>query len=81
VHPELASVLEFLEIEQCKDISVVNMRELNRTDMPNHSIICTAFSEKHCFRVASNLVKAVRALELPDSVKKPEVCGGKEDDW
>ena len=71
------TVKEFLELEQCKDIEVVDMKELGRTDMPNHSIVCTAFSENHCFRVGTNLVKAVNGLGLSDNEKKPELCGGK----
>jgi hypothetical protein len=36
--------------------------------MPNHSIIATTFSDKHNFRVGTNLVKAVKGLKIKNIV-------------
>jgi hypothetical protein len=41
---------------------VTTKEQCKRTDMADFSLVATCFSEKHSFRVGTNLVKALKDL-------------------
>ena len=47
-----------------KDIVVVDLEELGKTDCPKYGLILSAYSTKHCYRIAKNLVKALEKVEI-----------------
>ncbi len=48
--------------------------------MADFSLVATCFSEKHSFRVGTNLVKALKDLGVVFKVQ-PTLNGRKDDDW
>lgn len=48
--------------------------------MADFSLVATCFSEKHSFRVGTNLVKALKDLGVIFKVQ-PTLNGRKDDDW
>jgi len=79
--PTIKQVVKFLELHQAKDISVVNVKELNKPALPDFAIICTGFSSRHIHRIAVNLVHEVKKLKCPEIINQPRVLGRKEDSW
>lgn len=71
----------FKQLEQVKDISVVNFDEIGRHDLGKWGIIATTFSCRHNFRTAKNTVNALKACEIPDMYNPPKLHGRKDDDW
>ena len=68
-------------MEQGKDISLVDLEELGRQDLPRWGIILTGFSSRHIHRMAQNLVKAFEDIEIPELMNPPKLYGRKDDDW
>jgi hypothetical protein len=44
-------------------------------------MIATTYSCRHNFRVATNLVNAVKKLKIKNLVLQPRIHGRKDDDW
>ncbi len=57
-----------MELEQSKDIKIVDLKELGRTDLPNYGIIATTYSSRHNYRVANNLVNALKKLNIKNLI-------------
>ena len=64
-----------------KDISVVNLKALNRTDSEHYAIVSSGFSQKHLYSTAKILVSEVKKLECPQIINIPKVYGRKDDSW
>jgi hypothetical protein len=51
--PEIEEVIAYLELEQTKDIVMIDvLEELKRTDLQHFIIMATTFSNKHSYKVA-----------------------------
>jgi ribosomal silencing factor RsfS len=68
-------------MEQAKDISLVDLEELGRKDLPRWGIILTGFSSRHLHRMAQNLVRALQEIEIEELMNPPKLYGRKDDDW
>ena len=68
-------------MEQAKDITLLDLEELGRKDLPRHGIILTAYSSKHMYRMAQNLVKALKEINIPDLLNPPALHGRRDDEW
>jgi ribosomal silencing factor RsfS len=68
-------------LEQSKDISLVDLLELGRTDIGRYGIIATTFSARHNYKIAKNLLKAFQKCELPHEGSPPRIHGARDDDW
>ena len=66
--PTVEELIYFLELEMGKDIVVIDLESLGRTDIPKYGIILSAYSTKHCYRIAKNLVKALEKLEIDPQI-------------
>ncbi|KAL4456563.1 hypothetical protein ABPG74_000670 [Tetrahymena malaccensis] len=82
-YPSPEAVISFLELEQAKDIICVDLeKECNRYDLPRFGIILSSFSCRHNYRIAQNLLRAIRELEIPDMKDKNfKISGRKDDEW
>jgi len=76
-------VISFLELEQGKDIICVDLeKECKRYDLPRYGIILSTFSCRHNYKMASNLLKAIKSLEIPEMEGKNfKISGRKDDEW
>lgn len=91
--PTVEEIIAFLEVykkiikyfknqlEQGKDITLVDLHELRRTDLPKYGILVTTYSARHNYKIAKNLVKALIQCEIPDQGSPPKVHGLKTDEW
>lgn len=78
--PTIKQLLNFLEIYQMKDLKVVNLKALGRNE-ENYAIVTSAFSMRHSYSTAKALVQRLKALECPEIVNLPTICGTKDDSW
>ena len=67
--------------EQAKDISLVDLLELGRTDLARYGIIATTFSARHNYKIAKNLLSAFQKCDLPHEGSPPRIHGARDDDW
>lgn len=79
--PEIDEIIAFLEMEHAKDVVLVDLLELGRTDLPQYGIILTAFSSRHMHRIGTSLVKCIKEIEIPELINPPRLHGRKDDDW
>lgn len=68
-------------MEQAKDISLLDMEELGRKDLPKWAIILSGYSTRHLYRMGQNLKKALEETDIPDLRNPPKMYGRKDDDW
>ncbi|EGR33263.1 hypothetical protein IMG5_057280 [Ichthyophthirius multifiliis] len=82
-YPNPEAVIAFLELEQAKDITCIDLlEECNRTDLPRYGIILSSYSCRHNYRIASNLLKAIRELDIPHLQQRSfKISGRKDDEW
>lgn len=53
--PTIKEIIKFLEVYQMKDISVVNLKALGRSNCENYAIVSSGFSIKHVYNTAKIL--------------------------
>ena len=70
-----------VKMEHAKDVVLVDLLELGRTDLPQYGIILTAYSSRHMHRIGTSLVKCIKEIEIPDLINPPRIHGRKDDDW
>jgi ribosomal silencing factor RsfS len=63
-----------------KDLKVVNLKALGKNE-ENYAIVCSGFSMRHSYSTAKALVQRLKALECPEIVNLPTICGTKDDSW
>lgn len=68
-------------MEHAKDVVLVDLLELGRTDLPQYGIILTAYSSRHMHRIGTSLVKCIKEIEIPELINPPRIHGRKDDDW
>ena len=68
-------------MEQGKDITLVDLLQLGRTDINRYGIIVTTFSARHNYKIAKSLLKALIKCEIPHEGSPPRIHGTKNDDW
>ena len=79
--PTIRQILKFLEIHQCKDSKVINMRELGKTDTRAFSILTNCFSARHIHQVSKSLLKEVKECECPEIINTPRIHGCNNEPW
>jgi ribosomal silencing factor RsfS len=57
------------------------MEELGRKDLPKWAIVLSGYSSRHLYRMAQNLVKALKDVEIPEILNPPKMYGRKDDEW
>jgi hypothetical protein len=57
------------------------LEECGRTDISRYGIILSSFSCRHNYRIASNLMKALKALEIPNLQRDFSIDGRRDDEW
>lgn len=66
----------FLELEQAKEIDCIDTElELGRTDLPKYIICASSFSCVHNYRIAKNLLIALKELEIKDYPRRLMIDG------
>ena len=78
--PTIKQLINFLEIYQLKDLKVVNLKALGRTQ-EKYAIVCSGFSTRHIYATAKILVQKLKALDCPDLVNLPRISGTRDDSW
>ena len=54
---------------------------MKRFDLAKYIIICTSFSTRHNFKIAKNLVKAIKSLEIDYKSRDFSISGRRDDEW
>jgi len=62
--PDVEDVIAFLELEQGKDVTLIDLHELGRKDLSQYAIIVSTFSCRHNHSIASSLLKAVKEINI-----------------
>lgn len=78
--PTIRQLINFLEVYQMKDIQVVNLERLGRSQ-EKFGIVCSGFSARHLFSTAKKLKEAVNKLNAPELQQNVKVHGSKSDSW
>jgi len=68
-------------MEHGKDVSLVDLLEYDRIDLPRWGIIVTGFSSRHLHRMATSLAKSIKDLQIPGLINPPRVDGRRDDEW
>lgn len=68
---ELATQIEYYDMEKSFD----------KRDCPRHAFICTGMSSRHIYRIAKNLVTALKDTGYDEWRNQPTIHGRKDDDW
>jgi len=79
--PDPEEVIAFLEMEHGKDVSLVDLLEYNRIDLPRWGIVVTGYSSRHLHRMATSLAKSIKDLQIPGLINPPRVDGRRDDEW
>lgn len=79
--PTIRELMRFCEVYQCKDLKVVDLRPLERTDLRSFALIVNCFSSRHLYHVAKNLVKELKAIECEDFANLPTISGRADESW
>ena len=58
-----------------------NLEELGRFDLTKYAIVGSGYSSRHIYKVANNLLKAIRALEIPNAKIRKSKVGARDDEW
>jgi ribosome silencing factor RsfS/YbeB/iojap len=78
--PSLKRIKKYLEHEQAKDFSVLDLQEYSKNAIFSTLLICSGMSPRHISRMAYGLLKALKQAEVPDS-DLFQVLGTRESGW
>jgi len=79
--PSVDEIILYLEAQQIKDVDMFDFEELGRFDLPKYAIIGSGYSSRHIYKVANNLLKAVRDLQIPNVKIRDSKVGSRDDEW
>lgn len=78
--PSLKRIKKFLEHEQGKDITTLDVRLYSKNTIFNILMVCTGVTPRHISRMAYSLLKELKAAEVPES-EMFKVIGTRDSGW
>lgn len=74
-------MVNYLEVNNLKDIIVVPTHKLGLLHLKENSILCSGFTARHIYKVAKDLVVELKKLKIPDLPFVPTVFGRRDEEW
>jgi ribosomal silencing factor RsfS len=78
-HPTIDAIVNFLEINNLRDIVVVPTHKLGRLHLKETSILCSGFTQKHVYKSAKDFLVELKKLNIPN--EKLRISGGRDQEW
>lgn len=78
--PSLKRIKKFLEHEQGKEITTLDVRPYSKSTLFNILMVCTGVTPRHISRMAYSLLKELKGAQVPDS-DMFRVLGNRDAGW
>jgi len=80
-YPSIEALVSFLEVNNLHDIIVVPTHKLGLKHLKENSILSSAHTSKHIYKVAKDLVVDIKALNIPNLPFVPTIFGRRDEEW
>jgi ribosome-associated protein len=80
-YPTVEALVNFLEVNNLKDIIVVPVHKLGLIHLKENNIICSGHTSRHIYKSAKDLVVEIKKLNIPNLPHIPTVYGRRDEEW